>query len=58
MTVAYSSCARHSPAGHGWRRPKLEILVSNISKVRFQKMNNRWSFRASGERACDVEFFI
>jgi len=21
-------------------------------------MNNRWSFRASGEHACEVEFFI
>ncbi len=21
-------------------------------------MNNRWSFRPSGDRACDVEFFI
>jgi coenzyme Q-binding protein COQ10 len=38
-------------------RLHLEILVEYLEGP-FQKMNNRWSFRAAGEGACEVEFFI
>src|SRR6516164_5805746 len=38
-------------------RTKLEILVEYLEGP-FRKMNNRWSFRAAGERTSDVEFFL
>lgn len=38
-------------------RPKLEILVEYLEGP-FSHMQNRWTFRPAGERACEVEFFI
>jgi coenzyme Q-binding protein COQ10 len=38
-------------------RAKLEILVEYLEGP-FRTMNNRWSFRPTGEQACEVEFFI
>src|ERR1700722_17309483 len=38
-------------------RPKLEILVEYLEGP-FERMNNRWNFRATGESTCEVEFFI
>jgi len=57
MTVAYKLVRETFTSRVTLERPKLEILVEYLEGP-FQKMNNRWSFRASGERACDVEFFI
>ena len=38
-------------------RPKLTILVEYLQGP-FSRMQNRWSFRPTGEESCDVEFFI
>jgi coenzyme Q-binding protein COQ10 len=38
-------------------RPKLQILVEYLQGP-FSHMQNRWTFRPTGEHACDVEFFI
>jgi coenzyme Q-binding protein COQ10 len=38
-------------------RPKLNILVEYLQGP-FSRMQNRWSFVAAGDAACDVEFFI
>jgi coenzyme Q-binding protein COQ10 len=38
-------------------RPKLQILVEYLQGP-FSRMQNRWSFRPTGEQACEVEFFI
>lgn len=37
--------------------PKLEILVEYLDGP-FQSLENRWTFKPEGERACEVEFFI
>jgi coenzyme Q-binding protein COQ10 len=57
MTVAYKLIRETFTSRVTLDRPKLEILVEYLEGP-FQKMNNRWSFRAAGEDACDVEFFI
>ena len=38
-------------------RPNLQIRVEYLDGP-FSKLDNRWSFRAIGESACTVEFFI
>lgn len=38
-------------------RPKLQILVEYLQGP-FSHMENRWTFTAAGEAACEVEFFI
>lgn len=38
-------------------RPKLQILVEYIEGP-FSHMQNRWTFRPTGEQSCEVEFFI
>ena len=38
-------------------RPKLQILVEYLQGP-FSHMQNRWTFRPTGEHACEVEFFI
>ena len=38
-------------------RPKFQILVEYLEGP-FSRMQNRWTFRASGPASCDVEFFI
>ena len=38
-------------------RPKRQILVEYLQGP-FSHMQNRWSFRPLGERACEVVFFI
>ena len=57
MTVAYKLVRETFTSRVTLDRPKLEILVEYLEGP-FQKMSNRWSFRAAGEHACDVEFFI
>jgi coenzyme Q-binding protein COQ10 len=57
MTVAYKLVRETFTSRITLDRPKLQILVEYLQGP-FQKMNNRWSFRPNGERACDVEFFI
>ena len=38
-------------------RPKLQILVEYLQGP-FSHMENRWSFKPTGEESCEVEFFI
>jgi coenzyme Q-binding protein COQ10 len=38
-------------------KPKLQILVEYLEGP-FSHMENRWSFRATDEQSCEVEFFI
>ena len=38
-------------------RPKLQILVEYLQGP-FSHMENRWSFKPTGEASCEVEFFI
>ena len=57
MTIAYKFIRETFTSRVTLDRAKLEILVEYLEGP-FQKMNNRWNFRAADERTCDVEFFI
>jgi coenzyme Q-binding protein COQ10 len=57
MTVAYKLVRETFTSRVTLDRSKLEILVEYLEGP-FERMNNRWSFRATGERSSDVEFFI
>jgi coenzyme Q-binding protein COQ10 len=57
MTVAYKFVRETFTSRVTLDRANLEILVEYLEGP-FQKLNNRWTFRAAGEHACDVEFFI
>ena len=57
MTIAYKLLRETFTSRVTLERPKLEILVEYLEGP-FRKMNNRWSFRAAGDRTCDVEFFL
>jgi coenzyme Q-binding protein COQ10 len=57
MTVAYKLIRETFSSRVTLDPSKLEILVEYLEGP-FRKLNNRWSFRPVGERACDVEFFI
>jgi coenzyme Q-binding protein COQ10 len=57
MTVAYKFVHETFTSRVTLDRPKLEILVEYLEGP-FARMNNRWSFRATGEGVCEVEFFI
>jgi coenzyme Q-binding protein COQ10 len=57
MTIAYKFIRETFTSRVTLERLNLEILVEYLEGP-FQRMNNRWSFRPSGDRACDVEFFI
>src|ERR1700692_3637947 len=57
MTVAYKVVRETFTSRITLDRPKLEILVEYLEGP-FQRMNNRWSFRVTGEHASEGEFFI
>ena len=38
-------------------RPNLQILVEYLEGP-FRNLENRWTFHPTGERTCNVEFFI
>src|ERR1700730_1496534 len=57
MTVAYKLVRETFTSRVTLDRPKLEILVEYLEGP-FERMNNRWSFRATGEGACEEELFI
>ncbi len=57
MTVAYKLVRETFTSRVTLDRKQLEILVEYLEGP-FQKMNNRWSFRAAGDDACEVAFFI
>ena len=57
MTVAYKLISETFTSRVTLDRPNLHILVEYLQGP-FSRMKNRWTFRPTGERACDVEFFI
>ncbi len=57
MTIAYKIIRETFTSRVTLDRPNREILVEYLEGP-FQRLNNRWSFKPAGDRACDVEFFI
>jgi coenzyme Q-binding protein COQ10 len=57
MTVAYKFVHETFTSRVTRDRPNLQILVEYLEGP-FSKLENRWTFHATGEGACDVEFFI
>jgi coenzyme Q-binding protein COQ10 len=57
MTVAYKMVRETFTSRVTLDRPKLAILVEYLNGP-FSRLQNRWTFRAAGDEACDVEFFI
>lgn len=57
MTVAYKFVRETFTSRVTLDRPNLQILVEYLEGP-FSKLENRWAFHATGERTCDVEFFI
>jgi coenzyme Q-binding protein COQ10 len=57
MTVAYKLISETFTSRVTLDRSKLQIMVEYLDGP-FSHMENRWTFGAVGERACDVEFYI
>jgi coenzyme Q-binding protein COQ10 len=57
MTVAYKLVRETFTSKVTLDRPALEIMIAYLEGP-FQKMNNRWNFRALTDKTCEVEFFI
>ncbi len=57
MTVAYKLIRQTFLSRVTLDRPNLKIVVEYLDGP-FSKMQNRWSFKATGEDTCEVEFYI
>jgi coenzyme Q-binding protein COQ10 len=57
MTVAYKLVRETFTSRVTLDRKNLEILVEYLEGP-FRKMNNRWTFHATADNACEVGFFI
>ena len=57
MTVAYKLISETFTSRVTLDRPNLQILVEYLEGP-FSHMENRWTFRPTGARTCEVEFFI
>jgi len=57
MTVAYKIISETFTSRVTLDRPNLKVLVEYLDGP-FKHMHNRWAFRTTGERTCEVEFFI
>jgi coenzyme Q-binding protein COQ10 len=57
MTVAYKFVRETFTSRVTLDRPNLTILVAYLDGP-FSKMENRWTFKPTGERSCEVEFAI
>jgi coenzyme Q-binding protein COQ10 len=57
MTVAYKLISETFTSRVTLDRPNLQILVEYLEGP-FSHMENRWTFRPTGPRTCEVEFFI
>ncbi|MGN6459784.1 MAG: type II toxin-antitoxin system RatA family toxin [Pseudolabrys sp.] len=57
MTVAYKLIRETFRSRVTLDKPKLQILVEYLDGP-FSKMQNRWTFKPTGDNACAVEFFI
>jgi coenzyme Q-binding protein COQ10 len=57
MTVAYKLVRESFTSRVTLDHPNLQILVEYLQGP-FSHLENRWAFHPTGERACEVEFFI
>jgi len=57
MTVAYKIIRETFSSRVTLDRPNMNILVEYLDGP-FRRLQNRWSFRPAGDKACEVEFFI
>ena len=57
MTVAYKVISETFTSRVTLDRPNLQILVEYLDGP-FSRLENRWTFKPTGENACEVEFFI
>jgi coenzyme Q-binding protein COQ10 len=57
MTVAYKLIHESFVSRVTLDRPTLQILVEYLEGP-FSRLENRWTFRPTGERTCEVRFFI
>jgi len=57
MTVSYKIISETFTSRVTLDRPNLKVLVEYLDGP-FKHMHNRWAFRTTGERTCEVEFFI
>lgn len=57
MKIAYKVISETFTSRVSLDRPSLKILVEYLNGP-FKRMQNRWSFHAAPDGACDVEFFI
>ena len=57
MTVSFKLVRESFRSRVTLDRPQLQILVEYLQGP-FSHMQNRWTFRPTGEQACEVEFFI
>ena len=57
MTVAYKLIHESFVSRVTLDRPNLQILVEYLEGP-FSHLENRWTFRPTGERTCEVRFFI
>jgi coenzyme Q-binding protein COQ10 len=57
MTVAYKLISETFTSRVTLDQPNLQILVAYLDGP-FSRLENRWVFRPTGERSCEVEFFI
>ena len=57
MTVAYKLVRESFASRVTLDRPNLQILVEYLEGP-FSQLENRWTFHPTGERTCEIEFFI
>ena len=57
MTVAYRFVRETFTSRVTLDRPNLQILVEYLQGP-FSRLENRWTFHPTGERTCEVDFFI
>jgi coenzyme Q-binding protein COQ10 len=57
MTVAYKLVRESFTSRVTLDRPNLQILVEYLEGP-FSSLENRWAFHSTGERSCEIEFFI
>jgi coenzyme Q-binding protein COQ10 len=57
MTAAYKLISETFTTRVTLDRPNVQILVEYLDGP-FSRLENRWVFRPTGERSCEVEFFI
>jgi coenzyme Q-binding protein COQ10 len=57
MTVAYKFVRESFTSRVTLDRPNLQVLVEYLEGP-FSRLENRWTFRATGDDTCEVEFFI